>query len=149
MAFQFTLRGLLRLRLSLEKAELQKLQAIAGEVMRVRAEVESVQEQKDALRRRTHDALVSEGLTAAEWHFEMAQEASLEELLSELVETLADLEEKRKLQQARYLKARMQREILTSLRERQLAQYNLEESRRAQQRVDELFLIRSISPAEK
>ena len=43
----------------------------------------------------------------------------------------------------------MQREILTSLRERQLAQYNLEESRRAQQRVDELFLIRSISPVEK
>ena len=149
MAFQFTLPGLLRLRLSLEKAELQKLQAIVAEVARARAEIESVEQQKIALRRRTHEALVSEGLTAAEWHFEVARESSLEELLSELIETLADLEEKRKMQQARYLKARMQREILTSLRERQLAQYNLVESRRAQQRVDELFLIRSISSVEK
>jgi len=149
MAFQFTLRGLLRLRLSLEKAELQKLQAIAAEAARVRLEFESVEQQRGALKRRTHEALVSEGMTAAEWHFEMAREASLEELLSEQIETLADLEEKRKLQQARYMKARMQREILTSLRERQLTQYNLEESRRAQQRVDELFLIRSISPIEK
>ena len=137
------------MRLSLEKAELQKLQAIASEVARTRAEIEQVEKEADALRRRTHDALVSEGLTAAEWQFEMAKEVSLQTLRSELVKTLAELEEKRKQQQARYVKAHMQREILTSLRDRQLAQYQLEESRRAQQRVDELFLIRSISTSEK
>jgi len=137
------------LRLSLEKAEWQKLQALAAEVVRTRAEIESVEKQMDALRRGTMNTLVSEGLTAAEWQFEIAREASLEALRSELVKKLVDLEEKRKQQQARYLKARMQREILSSLRERQLAQYELEELRRAQQRVDELFLIRSIHSPEK
>jgi flagellar export protein FliJ len=149
MAFQFTLRGLLRLRLSLEQAELLKLQAIAAEVARARAEIESVESETDALRRRTHEALVSEGLTGAEWQFDMARETSLEALRSELLKKLATLEEKRKQQQARYRKAHMQREILSSLRERQKTQYDIEESRRAQQRTDELFLIRSISSPER
>ena len=59
MAFQFTLRGLLRLRLSLEKAELQKLQAIVAEVVRLRAEIESVEQQKNAASTPHTRALVS------------------------------------------------------------------------------------------
>lgn len=149
MAFHFTLKGLLRLRQSLEQAELQKLQAIAADVARARTEIDSVENERDAARRNTFDVLVSEGLTAAELHFEMAREVTLEALLSELWKKLAELEEKRKQQQVRYVNAHMQREILSSLRERQLAQYELEESRRTQQRIDELFLIRTISSSGK
>ncbi len=149
MAFHFTLKGLLRLRQSLEQAELQKLQAIAADVARARTEIDSVENERDAARRNTFDVLVSEGLTAAELHFEMARKVTLEALLSELWKKLAELEEKRKQQQVRYVNAHMQREILSSLRERQLAQYELEESRRTQQRIDELFLIRTISSSGK
>jgi flagellar export protein FliJ len=148
MAFHFTLKGLLRLRLSLERAELQKLKAIAGAVAAARAEVESVEKEIEA-RRRAFAALLAEGLTGAEWHFEIAREASLLALRAELLKKLADLEEKRKQQQARYIQAHQQREILSNLRERQLAAYELEESRRAQQRIDELFLIRTISSSGK
>src|ERR1700733_6399593 len=126
MAFHFTLKGLLRLRLSLEKAELQKLQAIAGDVARARAEIESVENQLDA-QRRAFDAILAEGLTAAEWHFEIAMEASWRALHSELLKKIAALEEKRKQQQARYVHAHMQREILSNLKERQLAAYELDE----------------------
>jgi len=148
MAFHFTLKGLLRLRQSLERAELQKLQAIVGAVAQARAEIAAVEEEI-AGRRRAFQSLVTVGVAAAEWHFEMAREASLRALQSELLKKLADLEEKRKQQQARYVQAHRQREILSNLRERQLAAYELEEARRAQQRIDELFLIRTISSAGK
>jgi flagellar export protein FliJ len=148
MAFHFTLKGLLRLRLSLERAELQKLQAIAGAVAATRAEIESVEKEMEA-RRRAFAVVLAEGLTGAEWHFEMAREASLLALHAELLKKLADLEEKRKQQQARYIQAHRQREILSNLRERQLSAYELEEARRAQQRIDELFLIRTITSSGK
>ena len=148
MAFHFTLKGLLRLRLSLERAELQKLQALAAAVAAARAEIESLEKEMEA-RRLAFAAVLAGGLTAAEWHFEIAREASLLALRAELLKKLADLEEKRKQQQARYMQALRQREILSNLRERQLDAYELEESRREQQRVDELFLIRTVSSAEK
>ena len=66
-------------------------------------------------------------------------------LRSELLKKLSELEQKRKEQQARYVQARMQREILSNLYKRQLAEYQLDQSRREQQRIDELFLIRRVS----
>jgi flagellar biosynthesis chaperone FliJ len=88
MAFHFTLKGLLRLRQSLELAELQKLQAIAGAIARARAEIESVEKVIEE-RRRTFAELLAVGLTGAEWQFELARETSVRALLSELVKNLA------------------------------------------------------------
>jgi len=149
MAFHFTLNGVLRLRESLEQAELQRLQFIAGAVALAHAEVESVENDIHSARRRTFDAVAAAGLTGAELHFEMEREAALNALRSQLLKKRADLEQKRKEQQARYVQARMQREILSNLYERQLADYELDQSRRAQQRIDELFLIRRASSATK
>jgi flagellar export protein FliJ len=149
MAFHFTLNGLLRLRESLEKAELQRLQAMAAAVARMRAELESLEETMNAARRRAADAVSGAGMTGAELQFEISREAAWNVLRREVQKRLADLEQKRKEQQARYMQVRMQREIVSNLYQRQLAEYQLEESRRAQQRVDELFLIRSIPTAVK
>jgi flagellar biosynthesis chaperone FliJ len=43
----------------------------------------------------------------------------------------------------------MQRKIISNLYERQRAEYDVDQSRREQQQIDELFLIRSISPARQ
>jgi flagellar export protein FliJ len=146
MAFHFTLKALLRLRQSLELAELQKLQAIAADIARVRDEMKTVERQMNERRRALADLLVV-GLTGAEWQFELAREASLLTLQSELMKNLADLEAKRIAQQASYVRAHRACEILLNLQERQLAAYKLEEARRTQQRVDELFIIRKVHNA--
>jgi flagellar export protein FliJ len=148
MAFHFTLNGLLRLRQSLERAELQKLQAIAGNIARARAELESVEKQINE-RRRAFDELLAVGLTGAEWQFEIASKASLHALQSALMKNLAELEAKRTVQQASYVRAHRQCEILLNLQERQLAAYKLEEARRAQQRIDELFIMRTVYNSTK
>jgi flagellar biosynthesis chaperone FliJ len=62
---------------------------------------------------------------------------------------LSDLERRRKEQQERYMQARMQRKIISNLYQRQRAEYDVDQSRREQQRIDELFLIRSISPTKQ
>jgi flagellar export protein FliJ len=143
MAFHFSLNGVLRLRESLEKAELQQLRAIAAAVASSRADLDSLDKNIETARRWTLDATATRGLTGAELHFEVLRESVLQTVRSSLAEKLAALERKRDEQQQRYLQARRQREILSNLYQRQLAAYRLEQSRREQQRIDELFLIRT------
>lgn len=149
MAFHFTLNGLMRLRESLERAELQRLHSVAGAVASACAEIESLEKVMEAAHRRTSDTVVAAGLTGAELHFEIARDTAWNAQRSHLLKKLSDLEQKRRDQQARYLQARMQREILSNLYERQFAEYELEQSRRMQQRIDELFLIRGIPAAKQ
>jgi len=149
MAFHFTLNGLLRLRESFERAELQRLQSIAGAVALTRAEIESLEKVIEEAHRRAFDDVAAAGLTGAELHFEIARDAAWDAQRSRLLKMLFDLEQKREDQQARYLRARMQREILSNLYDRQFADYELEQSRRIQQRIDELFLIRGIPAARQ
>lgn len=133
------------MRESLERAELQKLQSIAAAMARTRDEIESLEKDMDAAQRRMFNTVVATGATGAELHFEMTREAAFTMLRAELLKKLAELEQKVKEQQARYFQARMQREILSNLYKRQRAEYELAESRREQQRIDELFLIRRVS----
>ena len=148
MAFRFTLKTMLRLRESLERAELQLLQAIAAHVVRVRAEIESLDARAEEARRQLlRDA--SGGISGAELRFGALREAAWQELRSGLQEKLAELEKLRRAQQMRYKEARQRREILSNLRERQYEAYRLEQSRREQKLVDELFVIRRGSSAAK
>jgi flagellar export protein FliJ len=149
MSFHFTLNGLLRLRESLERAELQRLHSIAGAIALARSEIESLEKVMETARNHTFDAIAATGLTAAELHFQIARDAAWNAQRSQLLKKISALEQKRKEQQARYLQARMQREILSNLHERQLAEYELAQSRRLQQRIDELFLIRGIPAAKR
>ncbi len=145
MSFHFTLNGVLRLRQSLERAELQRLQALATAMARTRDEIESLEKVMETGQRRVSDAVAAAGVTGAELHFELARGVVLIALRSELLNELSELEQQRRAQQVRYLQARMQREILSNLRKRQLADYERDQSRREQQAIDELFLIRRVS----
>jgi flagellar export protein FliJ len=141
MAFRFTLKAVLRVRESLEKAELQRLQAIASQVAGTRAEIESLDAGMETVRRQAREA-VAVGVSGAELQFDALRETAYQGRRAALLKKLEELEQLRRAQQQRYTQARQQREILSNLRQRQLAAYQFEQLRREQQQADELFLIR-------
>lgn len=141
MAFRFSLQALLRVRLSVERAELQRLQAIAAQAARVRAFIEGLDAERQVAKTKLQEAVAS-GISGAELRFEALREAAFGERRAALLKKLAEIEKLRHEQQARYLRVRQQREILSELRERQLAGYRAEQARREQQQIDELFLLR-------
>ena len=141
MSFEFTLRGPLRLRETQERAALQALQSIAAQVARAQAEISSLDASAEAARREVWDGSAA-GMPAAELHFHAVQEAVLRERRRALSDRLHKLEGERQKQHAHYLQIRQQREVLSDLRDRQRAVYDLEQSRRAQREIDELFLMR-------
>jgi len=141
MAFHFSLKALLRLRESLEIAELRRLQAMAADVIHARMAVESLDARIAADRRQAVVAAAG-GISGAELHFSALREAAYRERRSMLLKKLAELERARQEQLLRYKKARQKREILENLRNRQLTAYQTEQTRREQQQIDELFLMR-------
>jgi len=144
MPFHFPLSSLLRLRESLEKNELQRLQALAAQIAQVRAEIESLDTQIESSRREVLEQAAA-GISGAELHIAALGEFARLELRAKLIVRRDELERARQVQQARYVDARQRREILSSLQERQRSAYQHEQARREQQQVDELFLIRRSS----
>ena len=141
MAFHFQLATLLRLRESLERQELQRLQNLVAEITQTRAEIESIDFQVESSRREVVEQ-ASTGISGAELHAVALGEFARLELRARLIAKLEELEQQRKEQQSRYNHARQRREILSNLRERQFSAYQREQARREQQQTDELFLIR-------
>jgi flagellar export protein FliJ len=141
MPFHFTLAPLLRLRESLEKAELQRLRMIAMQVAQARVEIESLDCEIENARRQLLEQTAT-GISGAELQIAALLEASRHEYRIRLVAKLYEHERARRKQQARYTEVRQQREIVSNLRMRQLSAYQREQARRDQQQVDEFFLIR-------
>ncbi len=141
MPFHFSLKALLRLRESVEKAELQRLRMIAAQALQLRTEIESLEGEIHAKRQELLEQAAA-GISGAELHLAALSEFVHQQRRTEMLTKLRELERARKKQQVRYTEARQQREILSNLRQRQLSVYLREEARREQQRVDELFLIR-------
>ena len=129
------------MRESIEKAELQKLRIYAAEVAGARAEIDSLNSEIDLARRAFFEQTV-EGISGAELQWGAVTDELRKEKLTRLQARLNDLELARKKQQQKYGEARRQREILSNLRDRKFSAYQLEMSKREQQQIDELFLIR-------
>jgi len=141
MAFHFSLRALLRLRESVEKAELLRLQTIAAQAVQLRLEIESLDGEIKNRRQELLDQAAT-GISGAELHLAAESEAARQQRRTQMLSKLNEVEQLRKKQQLRYTHAHQQREILSNLRERQLSVYLREQTRREQQQIDELFLIR-------
>jgi flagellar export protein FliJ len=141
MAFHFSLRALLRLRESVEKAELLRLQSIAAQAVQLRLEIESIDSEIKTRRQELLDQTAG-GISGAELHLAALSEAARQQRRAQMLIKLNEVEQLRKKQQLRYTHAHQQREILSNLRERQLSVYVREQARREQQQIDELFLIR-------
>ena len=141
MAFVFPLQGVLRVRELQERSELQKLQALAAQLARVRAEIVSLEAEAEQIRRGVWQE-ASAGIYGAELHFSAARESASLERRRLLQTKLQELERAQQAQMQRYLQARQKKETIAHLREEQLAAWELEQSRRTQRQLDELFLVR-------
>ena len=141
MAFVFPLQGVLRVRELQERSELQRLQALAAQLAGVRAEIVSLEAEAEQIRRVVWQE-ASAGISGAELHFSAARESASLERRRLLQTKLQELERAQQAQMQRYLQARQKKETIAHLREEQLAAWELEQSRRTQRQLDELFLVR-------
>jgi flagellar export protein FliJ len=141
MAFAFPLQGVLRVRELQERSELQRLQTLAAQVAAVRAEIISLEAEAEQIRRGVWQE-ASAGISGAELHFSTSRESASLERRRLLQTKLQELERAQQAQMQRYLQVRRKKETIAHLREEQLAAYELEQSRRTQRQLDELFLVR-------
>jgi flagellar export protein FliJ len=141
MPFHFSLDAVLHFRKSMEHQQELRLRAAHQQVARVRHFLEQAEQRiKDSEHRRC-DQLGS-GMTAAELHFFLLGESALRRQMQELHRELVRIEALRDKQQRIYQQARQEREILDSLRDHQLGEYERNAARREQRAVDDLFLLR-------
>lgn len=141
MAFHFSLDAALRVRRGQERVERLKLEAIISEQAQTRATLQEVTEIHFESRRRFQQELGG-ALAGSELQFEATREANMASVRAALRARLLHLERQRVTQVQVFYKVRRHREVLENLRLRKLDLYRLEQSRREQQQLDNLFLMR-------
>jgi flagellar export protein FliJ len=147
MAFRFSLEPVLRLRASYERLERQRLLAIAAMRVRVREEIGAAA-REEAAARHARKQMLSSGIAAAEIQLGVSAEQARARRNRELFDRLAALERQHGKQSRIYQAARRMREVMQSLRERKLREYQREQDRKTQQLIDELYLLRRGRPLE-
>jgi flagellar biosynthesis chaperone FliJ len=141
MAFHFSLEAILRLRRGQERVERLKLEAIASEQAKVRKQLENMTQQFFESRRRFQQQVGHEKF-GAELQFEDARSDRVAAARRALEMRVAGLELERLKQVEVYKKAHQSRELLENLRGRKFDFYRQTLSRREQQELDDLFLMR-------
>jgi flagellar export protein FliJ len=141
MAFRFPLEALLKLRRAHERRELLRLVALSNELNTLLQQEQDLLRHKREIRETTECALLK-GMSAGEFHFMNAVASALENRQQVVRERKERVMNQHLTQQALYQQTRRNRKILDNLRARQLATYRQEQSRREQQQVDELFVLR-------
>lgn len=141
MPFRFPLEAVFHLRQSLEHQQELRLRAANQQVLKVRHLIEQIDEQTLQAQLQFSQEL-SGGTTAVEVCFALSRETALRSLRRDLERELARLENLRDQHQRIFQEARRQRETFESLRNQQLREYERDQSRREQRRLDELFLLR-------
>ena len=131
----------MRLRRGQERMERLKLEAIASEQARVRAQLESLTQQFIESRRLFLQQMGQEKL-GSELQFEDARTELVAAAQRSLKQRILQLEQQRLKQIEAYTKAHRDREVLDKLRERKFEVYRQELSRHEQQQLDDLFLMR-------
>ncbi len=148
MSFRYSLQPLLRLRVSHERLEQARLFAIAAMLVRVREEIAAAAREEAAARNARREML-SRGIAAAEIQIGVSADLARARRNRELFERLAALERQHAKQTHAYRLARRRRELLEKLRERKLREYRREEDRKAQQTIDDLYLLMRAASIER
>ena len=141
VAFYFSLEAVLRVRRGQERVERLKLEAILSDQARTRTRLEEVELGRFELRRKFQQEL-GNGIVGSELQYQAIREANMVSLCASLRARLVDLEQQRWAQLKLFAKARQHREVLENLRARKLDLYRIEQGRREQQELDDLFLMR-------
>jgi len=141
MAFQFSLESVLRLRISHERQEQARLEIAAQRIQLAQERCESIRKEKLELDEKTIAALEA-GMTSAELHFHRVSKTGLEWVEVEAAQALEEARKQWSAQRLKFLAARRDRELLSSIRERQHEAWVVEQNRREQQQIDDLFAMR-------
>ena len=148
MAFRFSLQTLLRLRQAHERQERLRLEILSSDRVQAQTQLEIAARERLSARE-SLAAQLATGLTGSELHFEVACDAARARFERAMTERLKRLTEQRYLQLLTYQKARQKREILDNLRARKMEFYRLIQSRREQQRLDDVFLLHRNEPGSR
>jgi len=141
VAFRFTLEQVLRVRLSLERREELALQRTELEVARVRRRIEEQTEAIAAVNRRRHEALKK----PMQAYLLQGMDAEINAAIDARKRALEDLKvamERRDAQLKMYQMAHNGRQMLTDLEKQQRTEYDLEEMKAQQKKLDDLFAAR-------
>ncbi len=141
MAFRFSLQALLRLRRSYEQRERLRLLALASAIARLRTLLEEISSEQQRIFQTQQESLVA-GTSGAELHLLQSSLVLQVEKQKTLQEQIRRVEQQLDAQKLAYREAQKNRKILENLRDRQLEIYELEQNRREQQALDDLFNMR-------
>jgi flagellar export protein FliJ len=141
MAFRFSLAAVLKYRENLEQREYLALGRVHQEIAQVEAQLSRCEEWLSEI---TNSRATETARGIASVHLQAAyeRERGLETQRDELQVKRQELNMKRLQCLKAYELARQKREILEELRNQQLNAYVLDQSRRDQRRVDDMFLSR-------
>jgi flagellar export protein FliJ len=141
MAFRFSLAAVLKYRKSLEQREYIALGRVHQEIAQVDLQLQQCEAWRSEAMRRRETETVS-GIVSVHLQDAYEREHSLESQRDDLQVKRQELNVKRLLCLKAYELARQKREILEELHSQQLQAYILDQSRREQRRVDDMFLVR-------
>ena len=141
MAFRFSLAAVLNLRKSIERQEYLNLERIHQEMAKVQAQIAQAEQQKFAIQQ-SRDTQLTESVPSVFLQSLYEQIFALERHIDSLKVLLVELAAKKDQQLKVYTEARQKREVLESLREKQHAAYILEDNKRQQASMDDLYLAR-------
>lgn len=146
MAFRFTLAQVLRVRESIERKEELALQRAEFEVARVKHRIEELTQELAAASRRRDESL-KEPMQAYLLQGMDAEINAALEARQQSIELLKVVLVQRDQQRAIYQVAHNGRQMLTDFRKQQRTEYELEEVKAQQKKIDDLFAARIQAPA--
>jgi flagellar export protein FliJ len=141
MTFRFRLDGVLRFRKSVEQSEEAVLYRIGREIIAVERELQQLEISQDRFREQREQEL-TRTLPAVYLREIAERELLLQTAADGLRSRLQQLETQRLQQLAIYQTAHQNCEVLNALREQQRRADQMEQRRREQKVLDDLFLIR-------
>jgi flagellar export protein FliJ len=145
MAFRFALESVLRLRASFERQEQSRLELATQHLYAAQEKCSSLKKERATLEEAFRSAM-SRGMDSSELHYHLSSKAGLEVVQAEAARSLAEVSKRWTEQRTKFLHARRDREVIASVRHRQHQEYVLEQSRREQQQIDDLFVMRRPRP---
>jgi flagellar FliJ protein len=138
MAFRFSLQTLLRVREIAEEREERLLTQILAQISATRQELHTLEGQVQMLLERSERELAS-SIKAAQLNITYGHMRALEGMQKDVTGQLAKLESLRDQQMKIYAAARKNREVLSDLRESQLASFQYRQGRQEQALMDDNF----------
>ena len=143
MGFRFPLATVLRVREIAEDREERRLAYILSQIGRARQSLRECQTQNSNLIL-VREAQICKQLSAAQLQISYNQLRALEIMQKEIQSQLNNLESLRDQQMKIYEAAHRDREVISGMREKQLAVFQHEQARREQNSMDDTFASRRI-----